>query len=46
MLVVSAIFLRFQTPKCEPRAQPAHHFGGVGNFHEILFDDIIVLIQP
>jgi len=25
--------------------QPALHFGG-GNFHEILFDDAIVLIQP
>jgi len=26
-------------------AQPALHFGG-GNFHEISFDDVIVLIQP
>jgi len=28
-----------------PGAQPALHFGG-GNFHEISFDDVIVLIQP
>jgi len=26
-------------------AQPALHFGG-DNFHEISFDDVIVLIQP
>jgi len=26
-------------------AQPALHFGG-GNFREISFDDVIVLIQP
>jgi len=26
-------------------AQPALHFG-VGNFHELSFDDVIVLIQP
>ena len=26
-------------------AQPALHFGG-GNFHQILFDDVIVFIQP
>jgi len=26
-------------------AQSALHFGG-GNFHELLFDDVIVLIQP
>jgi len=26
-------------------AQPALHFGK-GNFHEISFDDVIVLIQP
>jgi len=26
-------------------AQPALHFVG-GNFHEISFDDVIVLIQP
>jgi len=25
-------------------AQPAFHFGG--NFHEISFDDVLVLIQP
>jgi len=28
-----------------PRGQPALHFGG-GKFHEISFDDVIVLIQP
>jgi len=28
-----------------PGAQPTLHFGG-GNFHKILFDDVIVLIQP
>jgi len=27
-------------------AQPALHFGGGGNFHEISFDDVIVLIRP
>ena len=27
-------------------AQPALHFGGGGNFHELSFDDAIVLIQP
>ena len=26
-------------------AQPALHFGG-GDFHQILFDDVIVFIQP
>jgi len=25
-------------------AQPALHFGG-GNFHELLFDDVVVLIH-
>jgi len=28
-----------------PGSQPALHFGG-GDFHEISFDDVIVLIQP
>ena len=32
-------------PWFESAAQPALHFGG-GNFHEISFDDVIVLIQP
>jgi len=26
-------------------AQPALHFGG-GNFHELSFNDVMVLIQP
>jgi len=26
--------------------QPALHFGGVSNFHELSFDDVTVLIQP
>jgi len=26
--------------------QPALHFGGGGNFHEISFDDVILLIKP
>jgi len=30
----------------QPGAQPALHFVGGGNFHEISFDDVIVLIQP
>jgi len=35
-------------PNCtKSGAQPALHFGGsVGNFHEVSFDDVIVLIQP
>jgi len=28
-----------------PGAQPALHFGG-SDFHEISFDDVVVLIQP
>ena len=31
---------------CQAGAQPALHFGGVCNFHEISFDDVIVLIRP
>jgi len=31
----------------QPGAQPALHFGGGrGNFPEISFDDVIMLIQP
>ena len=29
-----------------PGAQPGFHFGGGGKFHEFLFDDVIVFIQP
>jgi len=38
---------RADTRLCEllSEAQPALHFGGV-NFHEISFDDVIVLIHP
>jgi len=32
-------------PGSDPGAQPALHFGR-GNFHELSFDDVIVLIQP
>jgi len=30
---------------CVAGAQPALHIGGGGNFYEISFDDVIVLIQ-
>jgi len=32
--------------KSQARAQPPLHFGGWWNFHEISFDDVIVVIQP
>ena len=28
------------------RGATSSHFGGGGNFHEIPFDDVIVIIQP
>jgi len=38
-------FYWMKNPKVDPGAQSALRFGG-GNFHEISFDDVIVLIQP
>ena len=42
---ISICEITFDIIYSRPGAQRALHFGG-GNFHEISFDDVIVLIQP
>jgi len=42
---LSAFIYICATQTAQSGAQPALHFGG-GNFHEISFDDVIVLIRP
>jgi len=39
------LVLMLQLSYCKAGAQPALHFGW-GDFHELSFDDVIVLIQP
>ena len=43
--ILRIVSLARPDPASNPGAQPALHFRG-GNFHEISFNDVIMLIQP